>query len=1063
MNAVLGPSFSYSQRHLRWLMLLLLAGLSLEVNCRGQTADSFNPGVAGGAADVESLAVQPDGSILVGGSFSSLGGKSHYSLGRVSTNGVADTLFNPMDSTATAVSCLNLQADGTVLVAGTFATVCGQPHSYLARLEADGNLDESFVASPDSSVNALAEQPDGAILVGGNFRHLDGQVRTHLGRLEPDGTLDTNFDVSLDGGVNSIALQTNGDVLIGGSFTNVNGQALGQLARLAPDGTLDTNFLGTADAPVIVVAVQPDGKILVGGAFKSLDGQGEAYFGRLNSDGSLDTAFNPACNGRVFSVALQADGKIILGGFFSSVSGQSVTNLARLNTDGTLDSTFNAAAGSINALGLQQDGKLLVGGFFNTLAGQSRTNIGRLNNTDAATQSLTFDTSSITWLRGGTSPEVLQTTFEVLEGGTNWVSLGEGTRVPGGWQLNGLTLATNANVRATGIVVGSESGASSWPVQAIAGAPLIIVQPQSQVVSTGKTAVISVTAGGTGPLTYQWQQDGTNLPGATGSSLTLTNIGAGDIGSYDVVISNSMGVTVSSIGELLTAAPVIADSFAPHVQGQITVQAIAVQPDGKVLLASASSLGGGAPAYLARVNPDGSADTTFYSSPTAGANNTITAIAVQPDLKILAGGYFTTFNGKACASICRLGADGVLDASFTAGTGGQVYCLALQPDGKILIGGIFTTVDGQSHANLARLNSDGTLDTNFTAAVNGTVYCVGLQEDGNILVGGQFTTLDGQSNQGLGRLLPDGSLDTSFKPNMAGYDYALAVQADGRIVVGGNFSALAGQSRANIGRLNPDGTLDTTFNPGSDTRINTFALQADGKIIVGGSFFALAGSIRYLGRLNPDGTPDSTFSPAIGGAVQCVTIQPDGKVLVGGGFRSLGGQNRTYVGRLNNTDPATQTLSLSASQLTWMRGGTAPEVWSVSFEASTNGVDWLSLGEGVRIPGGWTLSAPMVPPGATVRANGFVLNDGIDGWFLQDLIFQQKLAILTADGNFGIHPSGFGFNIVGGPGQTAVVEFSADLVHWTALQTNVIGQGPASFVDPSWTNSSVGFYRLMAQ
>ena len=105
-----------------------------------------------------------------------------------------------------------------------------------------------------------------------------------------------------------------------------------------------------------------------------------------------------------------------------------MTNVARLNVDGSVDPTYNAGAvGSIYALALQSDGKLIVSGANLTqLAGQTRTNIGRLNNTDAATQSLGFDGSTITWLRGGASPELSRASFEISTDGKIGLALEPG-------------------------------------------------------------------------------------------------------------------------------------------------------------------------------------------------------------------------------------------------------------------------------------------------------------------------------------------------------------------------------------------------------------------------------------------------------------------------------------------------------------------------------------------------------------------------------------------------------------------------------------------------------------
>ena len=106
---------------------------------------------------------------------------------------------------------------------------------------------------------------------------------------------------------------------------------------------------------------------------------------------------------------------------------------------------------------------------------------------------------------------------------------------------------------------------------------------------------------------------------------------------------------------------------------------------------------------------------------------------------------------------------------------------------------------------------------------------------------------------------------------------------------------------------------------------------------------------------------------------------------MGGGFTSLMGQVRANVGRLINTDAATQSLSLNGSTLHWLRSGTCPEVWTTTFESSTDGANWTLLGAGMRVAGGWQLNGVSVPGGAQVRARGFVTGGAwnASSWFVE--------------------------------------------------------------------------------
>ena len=276
------------------------------------------------------------------------------------------------------------------------------------------------------------------------------------------------------------------------------------------------------------------------------------------------------------------------------------------------------------------------------------------------------------------------------------------------------------------------------------------------------------------------------------------------------------------------------DGFNPGAND--LVQVIAVQPDGKILVGgSFTGLGGGGTGstprnYIGRLSPDGTLDASFNP----GANGPVQALAVQPDGKILIGGAFTMLGGGGTGTtpgnfIGRVNSDGSVDPTFNLdsfiGTGpnGSVGSIVVQPDGKILVGGGFTSLDGDRTVDSSGLDgsiSDGSLDTTFRqgSVRNSAVFAVALQPDGKILVGGYS---DPPFSRAIRRLHSDGTLDTSFDPGANGTVLALAVQPDGKILVGGSFTTLGGGGtgttpRSSIGRLHPDGSLDCDFQSGRE-------------------------------------------------------------------------------------------------------------------------------------------------------------------------------------------------------------------------------------------------------
>jgi uncharacterized delta-60 repeat protein len=942
-------------------------------------ADSFN---AGANNSVYSLAAQQDGKILLGGSFSSLGGQTRLSLGRLNADGTLNTNFNLYANGS--VNCLVEQADGKIVVGGTFITL-SQSRNYLGRLDAAGGLDMAFNPGANNFVHSLAVQADGKLLVGGAFTSLGGQTRNYIGRLNVDGSLDSGFNPGASYNVYSLAVQADGKVLVGGSFTTLAGQSRSYLGRLTADGGLDTTFNLGANSAVYSFALQADGKILVGGSFTTLGGQTRKYIGRLNADGSLDTSFNPGANDTVYSLAVQADGRILVGGDFFTLGGKASNRIGRLNADGSLDTTFSSGtSGSVYAIVVQADGKVLVGGNIGILGGQTRNGLGRLSNTEPARESLTFSNSTVTWLRSGTGPEVRCTAFDASTNGRDWTSLGAGVRILGGWQQTGLSFPTNAILRARGFAAGERYNGSTWFVESFVGAPIITQDPTSVANFTNTVLGFSVTAIGAPPLAYQWYKNGAALTDATNSAYTIQNSTADDPGSYQVVLSNAFGVVTSAVATFTISIPAVLDSFNPGVTG--SVYSLSPQADGKIIVGGPfSALGRQTRNYIGRLNGDGTVDTVFNP----GANYSVFALAAQDDGKIVVGGLFGMLAGQLRLHIGRLNPDGTLDTAPNLGTEYFVESVVVQPDGKIVVVGSFETLGGQAHYCIGRLNADGSVDTTFNPAPNSSVYTVALQADGKILIGGVFSTVGGQTRNEIARLYADGSLDMGFNPGGSGPPTevnALAVQPDGKILVGGSFSSLGGHARSNIGRLNSDGTLDTTFNPGTGGQVWSIAIQANGKILVGGSFGTLGGQTRSgIGRLNSDGTLDATFNPAANGTVYSLGLQADGKILVGGSFRTLGGQSRTNIARLSNTEPATESLTSTGSTIIWLRGGTGPGFWRTAFDASTNGTDWVSLGAGSPIAGGWQVTGTTIPTNATVRARGYVTGgyDNDSSWYLE--------------------------------------------------------------------------------
>jgi len=316
-------------------------GSFARLNADGSVDPSFGNGAGAQPQPVYAMALQPDGRILISGSFTSVHGVTRNGVARLNADGSLDTTFDPGVGTADPVRAIVLQPDGKIVIGGDFTTFNNVAHEYLARLNSDGSLDSGFTG-PDFagtsgwSVDALALQPDNKILAGGAFYFSGASFKAGIVRLNTNGSADSTFNPG--GGaytpgspniittVRSIAVQRDGMIVLGGDFTFFNNVAHNYLARLTATGTLDSTFTPAADNSVYSVLVQPDGKILAGGAFANLDSVAANHLGRLNAGGTLDTTFNGGAGSpsNIADLEMQPDGRVVAGGDLTVVNNQLV-------------------------------------------------------------------------------------------------------------------------------------------------------------------------------------------------------------------------------------------------------------------------------------------------------------------------------------------------------------------------------------------------------------------------------------------------------------------------------------------------------------------------------------------------------------------------------------------------------------------------------------------------------------------------------------------------------------------------------------------------------------------
>ena len=917
----------------------------------GVILDTFDPG----ADDtVYSVVLQPDGRILVGGDFSTIGGggegqNDRPRIARLNVDGSVDETFDTGDIMGpySEVFAIARQADGRILVGGGDIA----DGRSLVRLNPDGSLDPTFDASPDSYVFALAVQPDGGIVVGGSFSDISvGGVivpRRGLARLNGDGSIDAGFNPGLDseGHVKVLALQSDGRILVGGAFFSLGGAPRDNLGRLESTGAIDPTFTtgvgsdSESFVPVTTITLQPDGRILVGGRFQTLVGAfgptSRDNIARLNADGSPDATFVPPpeyqlgeSSPHVETIVVLPNGQVVAGGFSVAmrVAGQPGHQLARFNDNGAVDAGFDAMVdGIVQEAALLPDGRLLIGGDFESVAGVPRIHLARIDVGIPGIPTLGPITPgsgqlSVAFTAPASGFPIVNYDYSI-DGGATWIGR-EPASAASPLVITGLTSGVTYSM-ALRAVTATGPGIGSVPVAATPiappGAPVIsAVTPGNNQLSVAFTAPGAV--GGAAVSTYEFSTNGggtwtPRTPVSTASPLVIPDLANGV--TYQVALRavNAAGAGLASAAvpgrpSTTPAAPLVTGVTPGN--GQLTVVFLGGSDGGLPIATYEFSTNSGA-TWQPRL-PAGTASPLVIAGLTNGTTYGLQLRAVNANG---AGAASPTVPAVPQASL-----DETVD-TFNPGADGEVRTLAVQADGRILAGGQFTRFGENAtlpRNNLGRLNADGSVDATFDPVNIGpssVVSAILVQADGGIVLAGDGPDPTGQRTY-TARLHADGSFDGGFQGAANGPIHALAQEADGRILIGGNFTMVGLNNewpRLHLARLNADGTADPSFNPGVDGIVNTIAVQNDGRILIGGAFTSVGAVPRSnLARLNADGSVDLGF---VGGAsgltaaavdvpgpfVATLWIQQDGKILVGGRFSMLGGGSasgvRHNVGRLH--------------------------------------------------------------------------------------------------------------------------------------------------------------------
>jgi uncharacterized delta-60 repeat protein len=357
-------------------------------------------------------------------------------------------------------------------------------------------------------------------------------------------------------------------------------------------------------------------------------------------------------------------------------------------------------------------------------------------------------------------------------------------------------------------------------------------------------------------------------------------------------------------------------------------KSVALQSDGKIVVAGYSVNGDTYDFAVVRYNTNGSLDTSFdtdgkVTTAIGASNDYVNSIALQSDGKIVVAGYSVN-GGNYDFTVVRYNTNGSLDTSFsedgivTTAIGASddiIRSVALQSDGKIVVAG-YSDNGGTYDFAVARYNTNGSLDTSFSGdgivttaigASDDVVFSIALQSDGKIVVAG-YSYNGGTYDFAVVRYNTNGSLDTSFDTDgkvttaigaLDDYALSIALQSDGKIVVAGQ-TYNGSKFDFAVARYNTNGSPDTSFDTdgkvttaigASDDYALSIALQSDGKIVVAGYSYNGSNYDFAVARYNTNGSPDTSFdadgkvTTAIGASsdyLSSIALQSDGKIVAAG-------------------------------------------------------------------------------------------------------------------------------------------------------------------------------------
>lgn len=708
---------------------------------------------------IYAVAEDSQGRTYFAGTFTLFMGEPRSNLARVLADGSLDQDYRPLIDGP--IYKINLLSDQKLLIAGDFTNIDSISQPNIAKIQTDGALDTTWSPAVNDSIFAMTLGQQNDVLIGGDFTQVNGASRGRAAKISlVDGSADDNWDIDVNQRVLALQIDQDSGVWIGGAFSEINGVIAERLAFIEPINNQVENF--SADSNINHLSQGQDGFVYVCGQFSSIGGVERLALARFDLDRSLDLSWAPRLNGRAIGCHAGPSG-FFVAGVFSEANGITLGGVAKFDlNDGSLDMGFTPeftgvatgqeGAFSINTVIRQfKSSEVIVGGFYRYVDGLPASS-GSVLDLESGNLISAFDAERAAIVRAIADLD-----------SSGWLIGGQFRRAGSDLRDNVLLLDVDGRVDPNWLL-GTNSDV--YAIEINDGA-VYLGGVFNTVDGNERRGMGKIDLTETGPeLNTNWS------PSFSGSASVYT-----------------LELDVQRPGYIYAGGSFIVDGpgsytandfarFSTDLNGEVDVALEDVNTDGLVLSMAQSANGalflGGSFASVRGNNLRGLVEFENNTELTltefdAGLNSNVLSLAIDGGESLYVVGQFTRASNSDRVGAAKF-TNGLLENwAPTIARGTAVSVTADEFDG-VYLGGNFQEVNGLERSIFARVFSSGIgqVDQEFNIEARGDLMWTSFIGKGEIFVGGAFDLIKGESRLALARLgyrntLPDEVFSDRFE------------------------------------------------------------------------------------------------------------------------------------------------------------------------------------------------------------------------------------------------------------------------------------------------------------